>query len=143
MPSEDGTCLDSQPSRRPMGLETNNRQGSTVLEATGRSEIGQQEWLESHGGTSNPDDRQIGRYDDSDWSRENPNRAFGKEVSRTGTTCAEYCPYIKVTSLNDWAVSNRPAVEPIVFRSPHRLVRDARNEDITWIRLTYFWFHNC
>ena len=32
--------------------------------------------LESHGGTSNPDDRQIGRYDDSDWSRENPNRAF-------------------------------------------------------------------
>ena len=25
--------------------------------------------LESHGGTSNPDDRQIGRYDDSDWSR--------------------------------------------------------------------------
>ena len=99
--------------------------------------------LESHGGTSNPDDRQIGRYDDSDWSRENPNRAFGKEVSRTGMTCAEYCPYIKVTSLNDWAVSNRPAVEPIVFRSPHILVWDARDEDITWIRLAYFWFHNC
>ena len=51
--------------------------------------------LESHGGTSNPEDRQIGRYDDSDWSRENPNRAFGKEVSRTGTTCAEYCHNIK------------------------------------------------
>ena len=57
--------------------------------------------LESHGGTSNTDDRQIGRYDNSDWSRENPNRAFGKEVSRTGTTCGEYCLYIKVTSLND------------------------------------------
>ena len=95
------------------------------------------------GGTSNPDDRQIGRYDDSDWSRKNPNLAFGKEVSRTGMTCAEYCPYIKLTSLNEWAVSNRPAVEPIVLRSPHRLGRDARDEDITWIRLTYFWFHNC
>ena len=99
--------------------------------------------LESHDETSNPDDRHIGRYDDSDWSRENPNRAFGKEVSRTGTTCAEYCPYIKVTSLNDWAVSNWPAVEPTVFRSPHRLVWDARREDTTWIRLTCFWFHNC
>ena len=65
------------------------------------------------------------------------------EVSRTGMTCAEYCPYIKVTSLNDWAVSNRPAVEVIVFRSPHRLVRDAHDKDTTWIRLTYFWFHNC
>ena len=53
--------------------------------------------LESHDEMSNPDDRHIGRYDDSDWSRENPNRAIGKEVSRTGTTCAEYCPYIKVT----------------------------------------------
>ena len=97
----------------------------------------------SYGETSNPDDRQIGRYDDCDWSRENPNRAFGKEVSRTGTMCTEYCPYIKVTSLNDWAVSNRPAVKPIVFRAPHRLMWDARREDITWIRLTYFWFHNC
>ena len=99
--------------------------------------------LESHDETSNPDDWHIGRYDDSDWSRENPNRAFGKEVSRTGTTCAEYCPYIKVTSLNDWAVSNRPAVEHMVFRSPHRLVWDARREDTMWIRLTCFWFHNC
>ena len=99
--------------------------------------------LESHDEASNPDDRHIGRYDDSDWSRENPNRALGKEVSRTGTTCAEYCPYIKVTSLNDWAVSNRPAVEPIVFRSPHRLVWDTCSEDTTWIRLTCFWFHNC
>ena len=61
--------------------------------------------LESHDETSNPDGRHIGRNDDSDWSSENPNRAFGKEVSRTGTTCAEYCPYIKVTSLNDWAGS--------------------------------------
>ena len=30
-----------------------------------------------------------------------------------------------------------------MFRSPHRLVRDTRVEDITWIRLTYFWFNNC
>ena len=44
--------------------------------------------LESHGGTSNPDELQIGGYDDSDWSKKNPNRAFGMEVSRTGTTCA-------------------------------------------------------
>ena len=99
--------------------------------------------FESHDETSNPDDWHIGRSDDSDWSRENPNRVFGKEISRTGTTCVEYCPYIKETSLNDWAVSNRPAVEPIVFRSPHILVWDARREDTTWIRLTCFWFHNC
>ena len=99
--------------------------------------------FESYGGTSDSDDRQIGRYDDSYWFKENPNRAVGMEVSRTGMTCTEYCPYIKVTSLNDWAVSNRPAVEVIVFRSPHRLVRDARDKDTTWIRLTYFWFHNC
>ena len=68
--------------------------------------------LESNDETSNTDDQNIGRYDDSDWSRKNPNRALGKEVSRTGTTCAEYGPYIKVTSLNDWAVSNWPPVEP-------------------------------
>ena len=94
--------------------------------------------FESHRGTSDSDDRQIGRYDDSDWFKENPNRAVGMEVSRTGMTGAEYCPYIKVTSLNDWAVSNRPAVEVIVFGSPHRLIRDARDKDTTWIRLTYF-----
>ena len=99
--------------------------------------------LESHGGTSDSDDQQIGRYDDSDWFKENPNRAVGMEVSRTGMTCAEYCSYIQVTSLNDWAVSNRPAVEVIVFGSPHRFVWDARNKDTTWIRLIYFWFHNC
>ena len=99
--------------------------------------------FESHGGMSDSDDRQIGRYCDSDWFKENPNRTVGMEVSRTGMTCAEYCPYIKVTSLNHWAVSNQPAVEVIVFRSPHRLVRDAHDKDTTWIRLTYFWFHNC
>ena len=59
------------------------------------------------------------------------------EVFRAGMTCAEYCTYIKVTSLNDWAVSNRLAVEVIVFRSPYRLVRDARNKDTTWIRLIF------
>ena len=37
--------------------------------------------FESHGGTSDSDDRQIGRYDDSDWFKENPNRAVGMEVS--------------------------------------------------------------
>ena len=82
--------------------------------------------FESHGGTSDSDDRQIGRYDDSDWFKENLNRAVGMEVSRTGMTYAEYCPYIKVTSLNNWAVSNRPAVEVIVFGSPHRLVHEIR-----------------
>ena len=56
----------------------------------------------------------------------------------------EYCPYIKgISIINDWAVSNRPAVEVIVFRSPDSLVRDTRDKDTTWIRLTYFWFHNC
>ena len=59
------------------------------------------------GETSNPDDRQIGRYDDSDWSRKNPNRSFGKEISRNGTKCAEYCPHIKVTSLNDWVLGSQ------------------------------------
>ena len=82
-------------------------------------------------------------YDDSDWPRRNPNRALGMNVSRTGTTCAEYCAYIRATSLDDWSVSNQPAVDPIVFGSPHRLLRDARNEDTTWIRLTCFWFHYC
>ena len=57
-------------------------------------------------------------YDDSDWSRRNPNRALGMEVFRTGTTCAEYCAYIRATSFNDWPVSNRPAVKPIVVGSP-------------------------
>ena len=75
--------------------------------------------LESHDGTSNSGDRQMGRY----------------EVSRTETTCSEYCPYIKGISVNDWAVSNRPAVEAIVFRSPDRLVWDTRDKDTTWIRL--------
>ena len=100
-------------------------------------------WLESHDEKLNTDDQNMGRCDDSDWSRKNTNRVLRKEVSRTGTTCTEYGPYIKATSLNDWAVSNRPPVEPRVFRSPHRLVWDARREDTTWIRLTCFWFHNC
>ena len=99
--------------------------------------------LESHDGRSNSGDRRMSRYDDADWFKENPNRAVGREVSRTGTTCADYCPYIKGISVNDWAVSNRPAVEAIVFISPDRLVRDTRDNDTTWIRLTYFWFHNC
>ena len=99
--------------------------------------------LESDDGWSNSGDRRMGRYDDADWFKENPNRAVGMEVSRTETTCAEYCPYIKGISINDWAVSNRPAVEAIVFRSPDRLVQDTHDKDTTWIRLTYFWFRNC
>ena len=99
--------------------------------------------LKSNDGRSNSGDRRMSRYDDADWFKENPNRAVGREVSRTRTTCVEYCPYIKGISVNDWAVSNRPAVEVIVFRSPDRLVRDTRDKDTTCIRLTYFWFHNC
>ena len=64
--------------------------------------------LESHDGRSNSGDRQMSRYEDADWFKENPNRAVGREISRTGTTCADYCPYIKGISVNDWAVSNRP-----------------------------------
>ena len=79
----------------------------------------------------------MGRYDDADWFKENPNRAVGMEISRTETTCSEYCPYIKGISVNDWAVSNRPAVEAIVFRSPDGLVRDTRDKDTTWIRRTF------
>ena len=94
--------------------------------------------LESHDGRSNSGDRRMSRYDDADWFKENPNRVVGREVFRTGTTCADYCPYIKGIS-----VSNRPAVEAIVFISPDRLVRYTRDKDTTWIRLTYFWFHNC
>ena len=82
-------------------------------------------------------------YDDAYWFKENPNRAVGMEISRTETTCSEYCPYINGISVNNWAVSNRPAVEAIVFRSPDRLVRDTRDKDTTWISLTYFSFHNC
>ena len=70
-------------------------------------------------------------------------RVVGREASRTGTTCADYCPYIKGISANDWAVSNRPAVEAIVFISPDRLVWDTHDKDTTWIRLMHFWFHNC
>ena len=50
--------------------------------------------FESHGGTSDSDDRQIGRYDDSDWFKGNPNRTVGMNVSRTGMMCADYGPYI-------------------------------------------------
>ena len=39
--------------------------------------------LESDDGTSNSGDRQMGRYDDADWFKENPNRAVGMEISRT------------------------------------------------------------
>ena len=63
-------------------------------------------------------------------------------MTRTETRCSEYCPYIKGISVNDWAVSNRPAVEAIVFRSPDRLVQDTRDKDTKWISLTYSWFHN-
>ena len=85
----------------------------------------------------------MSRYDDADWFKENPNRAVGREVSRTGTTCTNYCPYITGISVNNWAVSNKPAVEAIVFISPDRLIRDTRDKDTTWIRLTYVWFHYC
>ena len=99
--------------------------------------------FESHDGRSNSDDRQMSRYEDANWFKENPNRAAGRNVSRTGTTCEDYCPYIKGISVSDWAVSNRPAVGAIVFISPDRLVRDTRDKDTTWIRLTYLLFHNC
>ena len=117
-------------------------QSSVQTPRTG-PEISSYPRLESHDGRSNSGDRRMGRYDDADWFKENLNRAVGREVSRTGTTCAEYCPHIKGISVNDWSVSNRPAVEAIVFRSPDRLVWDTRDKDTTWIRLTYFLFHNC
>ena len=44
--------------------------------------------LESHGGTSKADDRQIGRYDDSDWSRENPTTICRLIYTLTGHTDA-------------------------------------------------------
>ena len=99
--------------------------------------------LESHDGRSNTGDKRMSRYEDADWFKENPNRAVGREISRTGTKCVDSCPYIKGISVNDWAVSNRPAVEAIVVISPDRLVWDTRDKDTTWIRLTYVWFHNC
>ena len=65
-------------------------------------------------------------YGDAYWFKGNPNWAVGMEISRTETTCSEYCPYIKGISVNNWEVSNRPAVEAIVLKSPDRLVRDTR-----------------
>ena len=93
--------------------------------------------LMSHNGRTNSDDRWRSRYEDADWFKENPNWVVGREVSRTGTTCMDYCPYITEISVNDWAVSNRPAVEAIVFTYPDRLIRDTQYKDTTWIRRTF------
>ena len=56
--------------------------------------------LESHNGRTNSDDRWRSRYEDADWFKENPNRAVSRKVSRTGTTCVDYCPYITEISVN-------------------------------------------
>ena len=40
--------------------------------------------LELHDRRSNSGDQRMSRYDDADWFKENPNRAVGREVSRTG-----------------------------------------------------------
>ena len=70
-----------------------------------------------------------GQYDDDDWFNENPNRAAS---------------YIKGILINDWAVSNRPAVKVSTLGYPTRLVKDTENKDTTWIiRITCVWFYNC
>ena len=84
-----------------------------------------------------------GQYDDDDWFNENPNRAAGTVVARTDATIAQYCSYIKGTLINDWAVSNRPAVKVSTLGYPTRLVKDTENQDTTRIRLTCVWFYNC
>ena len=64
-------------------------------------------------------------------------------ISRRGFEVAQYCSYIRGILTNDWALSNRPAVEVSVLGYPSRLVKNTDNKDTAWIRLTCVWFYKC
>ena len=85
-----------------------------------------------------------GQYDDdADWFIGYPNREGGSVTTKTDATVAQYCSYIREILTEDWAFSNRPAVEVSVLGYPSRLGKKIDNKDTTWIRFTCVWFYNC
>ena len=85
-----------------------------------------------------------GQYDDdADWFIGYPNREGGSVTTETDATVAQYCSYIREILTENWAFSNRPAVEVSVLGYPSRLGKKIDNKDTTWIRFTCVWFYNC
>ena len=63
-----------------------------------------------------------GQYDDdADWFNGYPNREGGSVTTETDATVAQYCSYIREILTDNWAFSNRPAVEVSVLGYPSRL----------------------
>ena len=53
-----------------------------------------------------------GQYDDdADWFIGYPNREGGSVTTETDATVVQYCSYIREILTENWAFSNRPAVE--------------------------------
>ena len=85
-----------------------------------------------------------GQYDDDDdWFIGYPNQEGGSIKTKTDATVAQYCSYIREILTENWAFSNRPAVEVSVLGYPSRLGKKIVHKDTTWIRFTYVWFYNC
>ena len=85
-----------------------------------------------------------GQYDDdADWFIGYPNREGGSVTTETDATVAQYCSYIREILTENWAFSNRPAVEVSVLGYPSRLGKNIDNKDTTWIRLTCVWLYSC
>ena len=81
--------------------------------------------------------------DDADWFDGNPNRVGGSVITGTDATVAQYCSYIRGILTEDWALSNRPAVEISVLGYLPVLVKNSDNKDTAWIRLRWVWIYKC
>ena len=85
-----------------------------------------------------------GQYDDdADWFNGYSNREGGSVTTETDATVAQYCSYIRGIQTENWAFSNRPAVEVSVLGYLSRLGKNIDNKDTAWIRFTCVWFYKC
>ena len=109
----------------------------------GDSEVSGSPCLGSQEGITGSVDRIGQNDDDANWSNENPNRAGGTVKTGTDTTVVQYCSYIRGILTEDWALSNRSAVEVSVLGYPSRRARERDNKDTKWISLSYVWFYKC
>ena len=64
-------------------------------------------------------------------------------MTETDATIAQNCSYIMEILTEDWAFSNRPAVEVSVLGYSSRLGKKIDDNDTTRIRLTCVWLYNC
>ena len=115
----------------------------SVQYPVGNSELSCRPCSRGLGDATDSVDRNRQYDDDADWFDGNPHRVGGSVITGTDATVAQYCSYIRGILTEDWALSNRPAVEISVLGYPPVLVKNSDNKDTAWIRLRWVWLYKC